>query len=630
MAIKEYLKDDPRVSVGDIKNTGGANIGGNLEGDRQGISTLSAGDMQTDGGMQRVTKGDNQAQSSTRFGTTSTPTPLQDRFITPDNKDQATKRAPRQDSLYQDRVIDNVDLPGTDTGGADTTTPTVTTTTPSTTTTTPEEPNALKDLLTSTITNPVLPEGAKQEYVSIEEKAGEAMDASKFQISQEALEAAKAEVTQIAAMKEAELATTGQVSPTTAAQYAAAQAKEVAATKVVQGEVSKTVSAVTGQLSSGAMAEAAIQDLDKLDPRTVVDAVTKELPNSATVKGQLDGLLEGLETGKVPLWAQPAVAQAEAMLASRGMSTSSVGKQAMFNAVISAAMPIAQQDAQAKLSVFQQNLSNEQQATLANAQFFQTMTAQNLSNKQQTALANAATVAAMDMSNADRAQQAQIANAQNFLQMDITNMNNQQQAAMLDSQLKQQTLLSNQSAENAAKQFNAANQQQADQFNANLATSIEQFNATQSNAMSQFNTGQSNQAALQQAQIADSVAKFNSQNAFNREQFNVQNATAIEQSNVNWRRQINQANTAGINAVNQANAMNQFNLSNQALTFLWQEQRDNAKWAYESSENEEERKVRMAIAALSNESMADATSAANITSLAKAAAGLFDSWMSNP
>ncbi|MEZ7525999.1 hypothetical protein, partial [Burkholderia vietnamiensis] len=143
--------------------------------------------------------------------------------------------------------------------------------------------------------------------------------------------------------------------------------------------------------------------------------------------------------------------------------------------------------------------------------------------------------------------------------------------------------------------------------------------ATQTNAMNQFNTQQSN-----------SMSQFNSQLGFNREQFNVQNATVIEQSNVNWRRQINQANTAGVNAVNQANAMNQFNLSNQALTFLWQEMRDNAKWAQEAGQNEEERKTRMAIAALGNEAMADAGAAANITALAKAAAGLFDSWMSKP
>lgn len=481
----------------------------------------------------------------------------------------------------------------------------------------------LKAKLQSFIDNPTLPTAATQTATLMEPKDNEFVDGS-AQNTPEAIEAgasqykykiAKDALTSVDAEMKAELAEAGAVSPTTAAKYEATKAAFNAATQVIQGTVSKTVDAIKGKLSEGAMAEAAIQDLDDIDPKALIEASTHEVPNGATVKGQLDGLLAGLENGDVPEWAKPAVAQAEAMLSSRGMSSSSVGRQALFNSIISSAMPIAQQDAQAKLSVFQQDISNEQQAKLANSTFFQNLTMQNLSNKQQTALTNAATIAQMDMADADRAQQAQISNAQLFLQMDLANMNNQQQAALLDSQQRQQTLLSNQSATNAAKQFNASSQQQADQFNSNLAASVDQFNVQQKNAMNQFNTEKQYNAQ-----------QFNSQLDFNREQFNVQNATAIEQSNVQWRRQTNQINTAATNAVNQANAMNAFNLSNQALTFLWQENRDKAKWAFEGSENEEERRVRMAIAALSNESMQDAQMAGNITDLARTAASLFDSW----
>ncbi|WGH49919.1 hypothetical protein [Pseudoalteromonas phage vB_PtuP_Slicky01] len=620
MAINDFLKKKGSIADEKVGNIGGnVTIGGNI----QPISTPAtiSKDTKTNEPQREVTTNYRKLEETDKRDLFKPNTGMDTKpgtiyagaNVTGDSSRFAQQQRPND-------ITDN-ELPGTNTGGVDTTSPTVTGTPPATNTET-EAQKAIR----AQLENPVLADNAKQTYTPITEQAGEMMDSSNLQIKgdytaqQSAnLTAATASVSSLEALKNAELAATGQVSPLTASKYEAAKAQELEATKAIQGTVSTTVSAVTGTLSSGAMAEAAIQDLDKLDPRTVVTAVTKDIPNEALVKGQLDGLLSGLETGKVPLWAQPAVAQAEAMLASRGMSTSSVGKQAMFNAIISSAMPIAQQDAQAKLAVFQQNLSNEQQASLANSQFFQNMTAQNLSNKQQTALANAATIAQMDMANADRAQQAQIANAQNFLQMDIANMNNKQQAAILDSQLKQQTILSNQSAENAAKQFNASSEQQANQFTANLEATVSQFNATQTNAMNQFNTQQSN-----------SMSQFNSQLGFNREQFNVQNATVIEQSNVNWRRQINQANTAGVNAVNQANAMNQFNLSNQALTFLWQEMRDNAKWAQEAGQNEEERKTRMAIAALGNEAMADAGAAANITALAKAAAGLFDSWMSKP
>lgn len=591
------------------------------------------------------------------------------------------------------------------------------------------------DYMSSQITNPQLAEQAKQTYTPITQGEGEQQSIRQLQ-EREALEtpeaiataqgtagsvgsvpgvtgstiapferatAANVSVAELEAARQAEIAATGKVSPTTAARYEAAKAAQAEATKVANGTVTRLVDAVTGELSDEAMAKAAIQELDQVDPRSLVEAKTHEVPNAATVRGQLDTLLGDLEEGNIPAWAQPAVAQTEAMLASRGLSTSSVGKQALYNAIISSAMPIAQQDAKAKLSVFQQDITNEQQATLANAQFFQTLTAQNLSNKQQAALQNAATVAKMDLANADRQQQAQIENARNFLQMDIANLSAEQQANLLDSQNRQQQLLSNQSAENAAKQFNASSQQQADQFNANLASEMEKFNAQQSNAMAQFNTSQVNQRASEkaqleqqaaikeaelstevsqqtaalsaqqasqqaqlqqqagianmqtQAQLAQSqaqldqqmsianmqaaadaakfnaqmemqVSQFNAQLDFNRDQFNVQNATAIEQSNVQWRRQMNQLNTAGENAVNQANAMNAFNLSNQALTFMWQENRDRAKWAFEGGQNEEERKTRMAIAALGNEALKDAKTVSNITQLAKAAAALFDNW----
>ena len=51
--------------------------------------------------------------------------------------------------------------------------------------------------------------------------------------------------------------------------------------------------------------------------------------------------------------------------------------------------------------------------------------------------------------------------------------------------------------------------------------------------------------------------------------------------------------------------MNSFNLSNQGLSFLWQEMRDAAKWEYDSANNEADRKANLAIAALGNESVGD-------------------------
>ena len=51
--------------------------------------------------------------------------------------------------------------------------------------------------------------------------------------------------------------------------------------------------------------------------------------------------------------------------------------------------------------------------------------------------------------------------------------------------------------------------------------------------------------------------------------------------------------------------MNAFNLSNQGLSFLWQEMRDSAKWEYEAAQNAQERQTNLAIAALGNEAASD-------------------------
>ena len=179
-------------------------------------------------------------------------------------------------------------------------------------------------------------------------------------------------------------------------------------------------------------------------------------------------------------------------------------------------------------------------------------------------------------------------------------------------------------------QFNASSENQTNQFMNSLSTTISQQNAARNDAMNQYNTTEGNRiAALNQnndleaerleATLTQEVDKYNAQLDFNRNQFNTQNANLIEQSNVTWRRQLNQANTAGQNAVNQANAMNSFNLSNQGLSFLWQEMRDAAKWEYDSSNNELDRKSQIAIAALGNESVSDTNKVGFIKNLGELA-----------
>ena len=207
-----------------------------------------------------------------------------------------------------------------------------------------------------------------------------------------------------------------------------------------------------------------------------------------------------------------------------------------------------------------------------------------------------------------------------FLQMDMANFTAAQQTEVLNTQQRQQAMLTDQAAENAAAQFNASSANQAAQFMTNLSSTIDTQNAARNDVMGQYNTTEAGRiAALNQNNSLEAerlqntlntqIEQFNEQLDYNRNNFNTQNSNLIEQSNVAWRRQLNTANTAGQNAVNQANAMNSFNMSNQGLSFLWQEMRDSAKWEYESSQNAQERQTNLAIAALGNEAASDSSRA---------------------
>ena len=104
------------------------------------------------------------------------------------------------------------------------------------------------------------------------------------------------------------------------------------------------------QLSRAGLSDADIAEIGN-DPEALEDrladfseeqrGIIEGLPEEALVSTQINGLLEGMENGEIPVWARPAVAQVEQMLARRGMSASTVGRDSLFNAIIQSAMPIA-------------------------------------------------------------------------------------------------------------------------------------------------------------------------------------------------------------------------------------------------------------------------------------------------
>jgi hypothetical protein len=290
----------------------------------------------------------------------------------------------------------------------------------------------------------------------------------------------------------------------------------------------------------------------------------------ATVRGQLADLQQDVTTAvqsgnPLPVWARGAAKATEAAMANRGMSQSSMAAEALAEGIMNAAVPIAAADAQTYKDMIFQNLANNQQAA--------------------------------------------ITNAQSYLKMDMANLSNKQQANLANLQTRQSFLLSDQAAANAAFQFNASSQNQVNQFYDKLGATISEQNSARVDAMNKFAEAETSKINALNAQNTIAVNEANAKreaslNQYNatlenqRQQFNVNNQKEIDQSNVVWRRAINTANTAAVNAANQANAQNILNLSNWALSSLWQQWRDEASWVNSSSENGENRNHNLAMAAM--------------------------------
>ena len=237
------------------------------------------------------------------------------------------------------------------------------------------------------------------------------------------------------------------------------------------------------------------------------------------------------------------------------------------------------------------NFSAEQQRALENARLAQSVDLNNLSNQQAKIMSDAAAMSTADMANLNARQQANAQNAQAFLQMDMQNLSNAQQKTMFNSQAMVNSMLSDQAAQNAAKQFNASSENQVTQYYDNLTAQVGQYNATQQNAMSQYNAGQANAAS-----------QFNANVQNQREQYNAQNAMVIAQSNSMWRRQIATADTAAQNRANELNARNTLELSTIAYNNMWGMYKDMFEFAFQAEQSDLERANKLDMASISSSS----------------------------
>ena len=515
----------------------------------------------------------------------------------------------------------------------------------------------LQQAMVQQATSPGLPVGAAVVPVGTQLDAGQLVDSSSGQLTGPA--------TAVPTTMASTTLATGQTQPTTStvtatqvadeikdataqtgtvsdeAKVTAAQQTESAVSdlKAAQGKASLMTNPVQREIQDGELISGAADAQKAAKFTEQIQAATATPSNQATVQGQLEGLMQQFEGGNTPAWAAGAMRGAMAALAERGLGASSIAGQAVVQAAMESALPVAMADAQTQSQFEQQNLSNrqqramlaaqqraqfmgqefdqafqarvanaskisdvanmnftaEQQIALENSRATNTMNLANLGNKQAMVMAEAAALANLDMANLSNRQQAAVQNAQAFLQMDMTNLNNKQQTELFNTQQQAQALFTDQAADNAAKQFNASSENQVNQFFANLAANTSQFNASQSNAQAQFNAGQQNV-----------VERFNAEINNQREQFNAQNRLVIDQNNAQWRREIATADTAAVNRANEINAGALLGVSQTAYNNLWQNYSDNMEWAWTSAENERSRISRLAEVKLQADKQFDA------------------------
>ena len=336
---------------------------------------------------------------------------------------------------------------------------------------------------------------------------------------------------------------------------------------------------------------------------------------AASVQDELAGLMAQFEGGDTPAWAAGSMRKASQMLAARGLGASSLAGQAVIQAAMEAALPIAQIDAgnkqqmalfkaeqrskflgqefdqtfQAKVmnaakvsEIANMNFSAEQQVALENSRAANTMELNNLSNKQALIMSEAAALSQLDMASLNNLQQAQVQNAQNFLQIDMANLSNSQSTALFKAQQVSNAMLSDAAQANASAQFNATSANQTNQFFSNLSAQVSQFNAAQQNAINQFNAEETN-----------AVLEFNSALQNQREMFNAQNYLAVAQANAQWRQNINTSNTEAQNVANLTYAKEVNGLTQKTLDDYWQKERDIMSFAFAQSEGAADRALKI-------------------------------------
>jgi len=328
---------------------------------------------------------------------------------------------------------------------------------------------------------------------------------------------------------------------------------------------------------------------------------------AASVKDELDDLMQDFEGGNTPTWAAGAMRNANAMLAARGLGASSAAGMAVIQAAMESALPIAKLDAANKQQMavekarqradflgieFDQefetkvknaariseianmNFDAEQTIALENARLTNTMDIANLDAKSAKTVADTAALASLERTNLNAINTAAADNAQAFLDMDFRNLDNEQEASKVKFQEMANTIISDTNQKNVVAQANMQEENDAEQFLVEMAVTVAKANQNQTNIM-----------AAENARAENLMAEFNAEDDRLREEFNSENARIIETANAAFKQQVTTEETAAINAAYELEAKAANTLSKAAYDAVVAEVKDMMYYAYTGEQN---------------------------------------------
>jgi hypothetical protein len=261
------------------------------------------------------------------------------------------------------------------------------------------------------------------------------------------------------------------------------------------------------------------------DPDPEVSAKIAALPKEALVSSQMEVLLAGIEDGNIPAWARPTVDALEGVMARRGLSASTVGRDALFNAIIQSALPIAQGNATALQNRANLNLQNEQNAEIAAANNVMQVRLGNLANRQLAASETARMAQEIAVKQSTFDQQAAVISSEQQQQTALVNTQNAQSKAAADAQMQQQAALA-EFSENSRRDYEnlkALNDASVNNLNAEQSMRLKKYDAELATIIRQAELDQDIEKANLNASLSVELQNLTQQNDAAKDTMTVEN-----------------------------------------------------------------------------------------------------------